>query len=150
MAINSQGSRILHADVSASPDPSPLVYVALEEVTSIGGPDGTLNLIDTSHLGSTAKEYLPGLADNGTITLALNFTAGTKQMVMKDLFDGSADANPFRIQIPTTSARTAYHTFDFDAIVTRWSLADAVDSKVTLNITLQTTGGVDYVGVVTA
>jgi hypothetical protein len=147
MAINSQGSRILHADVSASPNPSPLVYAAIEEVTSIGGPDGTLNLIDASHLGSVRKEYLAGLADNGTITLACNFTAGAKQMDMFDLFNGSADPQPFRIQIPTTSARTAFHTFDFDAIVTRWSLADAVDAKVTLNITLQTTGGVEYVGV---
>jgi hypothetical protein len=148
VAINSQGSQILHADVSASPDPSPLVYVELEEVTQINGPDGSLNLIDTSHLGSTRKEYLPGLADNGTIQLACNFTAGTKQMEMFDLFNGSADPQPFRIKIPTDSTRTEFHTFDFDAIVTRWSLADAVDSKVGLNITLQTTGGVEYVGIV--
>jgi hypothetical protein len=148
MALNSQGSKILHADISASPDPSPLVYAEIEEVTSIGGPDGTLNLIDVSHLGSSRKEYLPGLADNGTITLACNFTAGTKQMDLFDLFNESSDPQPFRIQIPTDSSRTAFHTFDFNAIVTRWSLADAVDAKVSLNITLQTTGGVEYVGVV--
>jgi hypothetical protein len=147
MAINSQGSKILWADVSASPNPSPLVYAEIEEVTSIGGPDGTLNLIDVSHLGSTRKEYLPGLADNGTITLACNFTAETVQMEMFDLFNASADPQPFRIQIPTSSARTTFHTFDFDGIVTRWSLADAVDAKVSLNITLQTSGGVAYVGV---
>lgn len=147
MAINSQGSRILHADISASPVPSPLVYVAIEEVTSINGPDGSANLIDASHLGSTGKEYLSGLADNGTVQVAANFTAGTKQMDMFDLFNGSADPQPFRIQIPTTSARTAFHTFDFEGIVTRWSIADAVDSKVTLNMTIQTSGGVEYVGV---
>ena len=142
MAINSQGSKILHASAAASPS----VYVELEEVTSIGGPDGTLNLIDVSHLGSTRKEYLPGLADNGTITLACNFTAGTKQMAMFALFNGSADPNEFRIKIPTDATKTLFHTFDFNAIVTRWSLADAVDAKVTLNITLQTTGGVVYRG----
>jgi hypothetical protein len=147
MAINSQGSRILHADVSASPDPSPLVYAAIEEVTQINGPDGSLNLIDVSHLGSTAKEYLPGLADAGTIQLAMNATMETKQLHLKDMFDGSSDPEPFRIQIPTDSTRTQFHTFDFLGIVTRWSLADAVDSKVTLNVTLQTSGGVEYVGI---
>lgn len=144
MAINSQGSKIL---LGADPDVSPIVYNAIEEVTSINGPDGSLNLIDTSHLGSTGKEYLPGLADNGTIQLAMNFTAGTRQMDLFDLFNGSADPQAFRIQIPTDSTRTQFHTFDFMAIVTRWSIADAVDSKVSLNVTLQTTGGVEYVGV---
>lgn len=142
MAINSQGSKILHAPRTASPS----VYAAIEEVTSIGGPDGTLNLIDVSHLQSSRKEYLPGLADNGTITLACNFTAGTQQMQLFDMFNNSSDPEEFRIQVPTDSTRTSFHTFNFLALVSKWSLADAVDSKVVLNITLQTTGGVNYAG----
>lgn len=143
MAINSQGSKIQHASAASSPSS----YQDIEEVTSIGGPDGTLNLIDVSHLQSSRKEYLPWLADNGTITLACNFTAGAQQMALFDMFNNSSDPEEFRIKVPTTSARTNFYVFDFLALVSKWSLADAVDSKVVLNITLQTTGGVHYGGI---
>lgn len=139
MAINSQGSRILHVGLGSPGD-----YQALEQVTSIGGPNGTLSLIDVSHLGSTRKEYLPGLADNGQISLTCNFTAGEKQMQMFDLFNSSADPTAFRIEIPSTSARTNYHRFSFLAIVMKWALTDGVDKKVDLSIDIQTTGGLTY------
>lgn len=139
MAINAQGSKVLHSSAS-----SPAAFTAIEQVTSITGPTGTLKLIDTSHLGSTRKEYLPGLADNGTIQLKCNFTAGTKQMEMFDLFNASSDASQFQIKIPTDSTRTVFYTFDFMAIVTKWALTETVDDKVGLDIELQTTGGVTY------
>jgi hypothetical protein len=139
MAINSQGSKLQHSGPG-----SPAAYVDLEEVTSIGGPDGSLNLIDVSHLGSSRKEYLPGLADNGTIQVEANFTGETKQMDMFDLFNNTSDPEPFRILIPTDSTRTSFHQFDFLGIVSKWSVADAVDSKVKLTMTIQTTGGVTY------
>jgi hypothetical protein len=143
MALNAQGSKILHS--SGGVGDSPSSYVAIEQVISISGPDGSASLIDVSHLGSTRKEYLPGLADNGQIQLSCNFTAGTKQMEMFDNFNANADPEPFEIQIPTSSGASTYHRFRFSAIVTKWSLAEAVDQKVTLNITLQTTGGVAYI-----
>lgn len=141
MALNSQGSKIYH-----SAELSPSAWQALEEVTSIGGPDGSAALIDVSHLGSTRKEYLPGLADSGQIALECNYTAGTEQQDMLRMFNETADAEAFRIQIPTTSAKTLFYTFDFLAIVMKWGLADAVDAKVKLTVTLQTTGGVTYIG----
>jgi hypothetical protein len=144
MALNSQQSRIEHATAGNSPS----VYAELEEVTSISGPSGTANLIDTTHLRSTGKEYLPGLADFGEITLAMNFTGGTKQMELFDLFSTNADAQEFRIRIPSAAGATTYHTFTFSAVVSGWALSEGVDDKVNLNITLRTTGGVDYVGVV--
>lgn len=139
MAINSQGSRVLHSGPG-----SPSAYAALEEVTSISGPDGSANLIDVSHLQSTRKEYLAGLADNGTIQLECNFTGGTKQMDMFTLFNSNSDPEPFKIQIPETSALADYHEFTFLGIVTKWSLAEAVDDKVKLTMTIQTTGGLTY------
>jgi hypothetical protein len=139
MALGSQGSRIAH-----SPAGSPAVYVDLEEVTSIGGPDGTLNLIDVSHLKSLRKEYLPGLADNGTISVECNFIAGTEQMLLFDMFNTSAVAEQFRIQIPTDPTWTQFHGFLFDGIISKWTLGETVDDKSKLSITIQTTGGVTY------
>jgi hypothetical protein len=144
MALNSQGSRIKHASSGVSPS----VYTAIEEVVSINGPDGTANLIDVSHLQSTRKEYLQGLADNGSISLECNFTGGTKQMELYDLFNNTSDAEEYKLEIPSSSAKTNFHTFVFDAIVTKWSVAPSTDDKVKLSITLQTTGGVSYLGVI--
>lgn len=139
MAINSQGSKISHSNGG-----SPTVYNYLEQVTKISGPDGSAALIDVSHLLSTRKEYLPGLADNGQIQLECNFTGGTEQLALFDMFNTTADPQQFRIEIPKDSTKTLFHQFDFNALVLKWGLADAVDSKVVLNVTLQTTGGVVY------
>lgn len=143
MAINSQGSQFLHSGPG-----SPASYVAIEEVISIGGPQGTATLIDVSHLGSTRKEYLQGLADNGAVQLSCNFTGATKQMDMFTMFNTTADPEQFMLKIPSDSTKTTFHTFVFDGIVTKWELADATDAKVTLAITVQTTGGVTYSGVI--
>jgi hypothetical protein len=140
VAINSQGSKLGHAASGASPT----TFNYVEEVTSISGPNGTLNLIDVSHLLSTRKEYLPGLADNGTIDVECNFTAGTEQMLLFDMFNTSADPEEFQIEVPTDSTRTQFHKFRFFGIMSKWSLGDAVDSKVKLSMTIQTTGGVNY------
>lgn len=139
MAINSQGSYVDHNDGS-----SPSVWGVLEEVTSIQGPDGSAAQIDTTHLLSTGKEYLPGLGDPGQLQLECNFTAGTKQMALKAMFDANSDPQPFRVHIPTTSAKTNYHVFSFLALVSKWSLNEAVDDKAKLSIALKISGAVNY------
>jgi hypothetical protein len=140
MAINSQGSSILHDNGN-----SPGAYTAIEEVSSINGPQGTASLIDVSHLGSSRKEYLQGLADDGQIQITANFIAGAQQMDLKRMFNENADPEAFLIQIPTDSTKTAYHKFYFSALVMKWSITDGVDAKVVLDMTLQTSGGVTYV-----
>jgi hypothetical protein len=142
MALNSQGSSILHS--SSGTGDSPAAYTAIEQVTNIAGPDGRSNLIDVSHLGSSRKEFLPGLADNGQIQVTANFTGGTKQMEMFDNFNSSADPEQFRIDVPTARNASTYHHFWFLGIVTSWSLSEAVDAKVVLTMTIQTSGGVTY------
>jgi hypothetical protein len=124
MALNAQGSKILHSSLD-----SPASYTAIEEVTSISGPDGSANLIDVSHLGSTRKEYLTGLADNGQIQMACNFTAGTKQMEMFDLFNNSSSPSQFQINVPHSPGSSSYYKFFFLGIVTKWSLSEAVDDR---------------------
>lgn len=143
MALNSQGSQLTHASSSGG------TFAAVEEVVSISGPNGTLSLIDVSHLGSTRKEYLPGLADNGTIDVECNFIAGTEQMALYTMFNDSSDPEFFQIRIPTDSSKTRFHQFSFQGIMSKWALADAVDAKVRLSMTIQTTGGVSYDGPVT-
>lgn len=139
MAINARNSAVYHSGPG-----SPADYAAIEQVTSISGPDGSVNLIDVTHLGSSGKEYLAGLPDSGSLSLECNFTAGTKQMDLFDNFQASADAEPFYLQIPTASGASTYHTFYFNAVVSKWQLSEAVDQQVKLSIGLKISGAVTY------
>lgn len=139
MAINAQGSYLEH-----TPDGSPEVWDELEECKSIDGPSASAGNTETTHLRSTAKEYLPQLPDNGEVTLTCNFVAGTEQMRLRDMFVNQSDPQRFRIKVPTDSTKTTFHIFSFLASVTRWATSEAVDAAVPLNITLKVTGDVAY------
>lgn len=113
----------------------------IEEVNNITGPDGKAKLIDTTHLRSTGKEYLQGLADFGQISLDMNFKGATQQMFLRTMYATQSDAKTFRIKVPDGAS---YHVFTFLAIVTSWNLDLKTDDKVGLKATLQVTGGVTY------
>jgi hypothetical protein len=139
MAINSRNSKVFHSGPG-----SPAAYASIEHVVTISGPDGSAQLIDTTDLESSGKEYLPGLPDSGSLQLECNYTAGTKQMDLFDNFQASADPEPFYLQIPTAVGAATNHTFYFNAVVSKWSLSEAVDQQVKLSIGLKISGAVTY------
>lgn len=115
----------------------------IEEVVNITGPDGKAKLIDTTHLKSTGKEYLQGLADWGALSCDCNFTGETYQMFVRTMYATQAPATTFRVKIPDETG-AAYHVFTFEGIVTSWNLDVKTDDKVGLKIALQVSGAVDY------
>jgi hypothetical protein len=114
----------------------------IEEVNNITGPDGKAKLIDTTHLRSTGKEYLQGIADFGQVSLDMNFTGDTYQMYLRSLYANQSAKKMFRLRIPDDAG--GYHVFTFDAVVTSWNLDLKTDDKAGLKATIQVTGGVDY------
>jgi predicted secreted protein len=138
MGLKSQLSTLEMGD-GASPE----VFAAIEKVTSISGPDGSANLIDITHLTSTGKEYLQGLADFGKIQLDINFTGAVTQMLLRTKYATQANAANYKLKIPTGTG--TFHSFNFAAIVTSWSLAAKTDDKVALTVPLQISGSVTYV-----
>lgn len=137
MALKAQQSFIEMGD-GASPE----AFAEVEECSSITGPDGSANLINTTHLRSTGKEYLPGLADFGKISLACNFTGATQQMLLRTKYATQADPVNYKLQIP--DGEGGFHIFAFAAIVSAWSLSLPTDDKVGLSVTLQISGAVAY------
>ncbi len=137
MALHAQQSRIL----VASGDGGSPVLQEIEEVNNITGPDGKAKLIDTTHLRSTGKEYLPGIADFGQISLDMNFTGKRNQIFLRNMYATQSDAKTFRILVPDGAG---FHAFTFSAIVTSWNLDLKTDDKAGLKATLQVTGGVVY------
>ncbi len=137
MAITGQGS-IIYLGAG-----SPTVYTAIEQVVTIAGPQQSQNLIDSSHLSSTSKEYILGLADGGTIQLTCNFVGGalSNQIALKTALDNGSSALEFKIKTPTAPGASTYHQFVFRAVVNQWQLNLPTDGKAELTVGLQLTGG---------
>lgn len=140
MALKAQQSFIEVLDDTLG---SPGTFSEVEEVNNITGPDGKAKLIDTTHLRSTGKEYLQGIADFGQISLDCNFTGEPEQMFLRDMYSSQSPAKAFRIRVPD-DASNYHHVFTFNAIVTSWNLDLKTDDKAGLKVTLQVSGGVTY------
>lgn len=75
--IKSQGSKVYlsneNADLTVY---GSATFAQVGQVHNIGAPSGEANDIETTHLDSTAKEYLIGLPDNGSIEIGMNALSG--------------------------------------------------------------------------
>lgn len=138
-AVNAQGARVWF-----KPAGSPDSWAKIEEVTSIGEPSSAAAQIDVSHLESTGHEFIAALPNYGQVAIACNFTGEHVQTALYDMFANNAEAANFRIEIPTTSAKSNFHRFSFNATVAKWAVSAAVDQKVPLSLTLQISGGITY------
>ncbi len=105
------------------------------EVTSIAGFDGEAADIDTTHLRSTAKEFLTGLQDFGGVTLALwmkNADAGQKKLRS---LKGAAAVGTFSITLSDGTVAA------FRGLVKSFSLSNITpDGAVSGNVSIKVTG----------
>jgi len=138
MARNAQGSYLDH-----SANASPLVWGELEECKNIDGPTSQSGQSETTHLRSTAKEFLAQLQDAGEVTLSCNYIGGTVQLALREMFRTQADPQHFRIHLPTDSTKTIFDQFWFRASVTQWQLGAQVDNAIPLTLRLKVSGDVD-------
>lgn len=135
-AIKTQGSTLQVGD--AVPGTSPLSYLTVGDLQSISGPGGQAAEIDTTHLGSAAKEYLIGLPDNGEITLAGSFV------------ESDVGQRELRTAREAQTSRDVKITLSdgvilaFVAFVRAFSINEQPDTKVDFSCTLRVTGAVTY------
>jgi hypothetical protein len=108
------------------------------QAVSWSGPRFDRNEIDTTHLASTAKEYLLGLKDPGEFTIDVNFDLSDPgQSLVWDQLDVTAPAH-FTATFPSTPATG----FTFDALVKGFESSGNADDKIDGTITLRITGPV--------
>jgi hypothetical protein len=72
MATQSQGTQFYISDSTGSPT----VFKEITGVKDFTGPGGKTTILDASTLSSTAKEKLPGLPDEGSYSLTVNYKSG--------------------------------------------------------------------------
>lgn len=121
---------------------SPWTYHELEEITGAPTVGESLQLEDVTHLQSTAREYIGGLADGDEITAECNRVIASPSV--QDYFIANqGQTESFRATClnrrvsPNTSK-----VYTFDAVLNRWSEAPSVGTASKINFTMKITGGV--------
>jgi hypothetical protein len=144
MAEESQGVRLFQA-TAVSPNNlvrSTLATAKIGEISDFTGPGGAAAVIDVTHLGSTAKEKLIGLRDEGQLSFSLNFNATDVGQV---LFIADRAARTKRTYVLKFSSSDAVpHEVLFQGYPMQFSIAGAVDNKVTANAVIEITGPASY------
>jgi hypothetical protein len=111
------------------------------ELTNFTGPGGQANEIDVTHLGSTAREFVMGLKDSGTVTAELQFKPGdVGQVFLRKRQEVLSVPTAFVLKL----SDTANTELTFNAFVQNFSISGAVDDKVTASVTLRVTGDVTW------
>jgi len=124
------------ATVAASSD----TFTSIVGVVSFDGPGGEATVIDTTHMGSTAKEKLMGLMDEGQLSLTTNYSSGDAgQAALR-----SARASRTLKNIKITFADSGAETADFKAYVLGMPLSGGVDDKVGAVFSLEITGAITW------
>lgn len=133
--LKSQGCGIYISDKA-----SPEVFSEIGQVMSISGPDGSVTEIDVTNLSSTAKEFIIGLPDEGSVSLEVSWDYADATANHDTLWAARAASTQEHVQIRLSdSPRT---TMDFQCFVTTYSVSLGVDDKVGATIGLRITGAV--------
>ncbi len=126
----SQAQSTQNTDVKIGDGASPEVFTSIAEVISIDGPGGDRQLIDVTHLKSTAREKRAGLRDSGDLTLTMNRIVGDNGQDALIAAEAGDDPVNFRVIYPDGEQE------DFAGIVTSFRESAAIDDvrKVTVGI----------------
>ena len=79
-------------------------YTTIAEVLQIGPIGSTTSEVDVTNLDSTAKEYIGGLPDGGSLEFKVNWLAGNTQQ--NALRDGVGTTKPFQVAWSDNSGAT--------------------------------------------
>jgi hypothetical protein len=114
---------------------------AIAEVTSLSGPNGTLNTIDATSYDSTSTEYLAGMPDSGEVSFDFNFIGSDAQQqgLESDRVNGVLGSYTLVLNDHATNKTT----YSFSAYVTAFGLnPGGVGDKLSGSCTLRISGAV--------
>jgi predicted secreted protein len=114
----------------------------IAEVNSIDGPGMTKDVLEVTSLDTDAgyNEFITGFAEGGTLTLDMNFTRETYEL-MKEDFE-SDEVRSYRIQLPDYDSEPS--TFTIEGLVIELPITMTADDKVTVDVVIQITSQVVY------
>ncbi len=113
-------------------------WVSIAEISAIDGPTKTRETIEVTALDSVGgyREYIPSLREGGTISLTMNYTRATYDLMNTDFEDN--DRQNYLISIPDDDKTH----MEFEGLVTEIPFSASVGDKITANVTIKITGKV--------
>ena len=132
--IRSQGCYLAKENTSTSP----ISWDTIGQVTDISGPDGSTSQVEVTHLLSTGKEYVAGLADFGQFQFTVQWdhaTTSTQHAALYDDFVAGTTDN-YRLYF-SDSPQTILAATGFPS---GYSLSLGVDQPVQANISIKISG----------
>ena len=110
------------------------------EVNAIEGPGMTKDTLEVTSLDTDAgyNEFITGFTEGGTLTLDMNFTRETYEL-MKEDFE-SDEVRSYRIQLPDYDSEPS--TFTIEGLVIELPITMTADDKVTADVVIQITSQV--------
>lgn len=135
MAIPTQGTQLQLGD-SAGSAPT---FTTLFQIVSIRGPGGVTSKINTTHLLSVAREYLPGLPDDGDLTFEGNYDPSNALWQELETLRKTIPPELRTWKIIYTDSGSAEE--EFDAYITGLEKNIQTEDRVLATVTVAITGG---------
>ena len=133
--LKTQGTKLYRGTGTGSPE----TFVEVINITDFNGPSPSRPEIDKTNLSSTAKEYLLGLKDFGTMTFNGNMAPGNT--IHQTILETDLDADtPRNWKVEFEDGSTAV----FAAFVQGFPLQGGVDDIVKYSLTLRITGEITW------
>lgn len=110
--------------------------ISVGNVVGFNGPSGSANVIDCSHLGSTAREKRMGLPDEGSLSMDVLFSATDGGQKKLRECRAARTQGHFAIKLTDASSNHVHG----DCYVTGFAITGAVDEILKGSITLEITG----------
>lgn len=130
----SQGLSVQYGD-GASPE----VFTSLANITDHDGPNAENPDVDVTDLSSTAKEFLPGLTENGELSVNLNFDPTATSHLAAIADQEARTVRNWRIRWGMVSPA---RTWTFQAYVKSFQTRSQVDGPLTGALTLKISGAI--------
>jgi len=110
----------------------------LAEINSISGPTMKRDFIDVTSLDSVGgyREFITGFRDAGTVSLSMNFTRDTFDLMKADFED--ADHGNYEIVLSDDENTS----LEFQGLVTELPFNIKPDDKITADVTIKISGQV--------
>jgi len=120
------------------------VFTAIPYLQSISGPDETFDTIDstthTSIENGGYREFITGLADGGELTTTINWHADEETHQALQAAQKARELVSFQLYWPQFDED---NLCDFNGYITGLTRASPTDEKITRDLTIKITGGVD-------
>lgn len=120
---------------------SPPVYTTIGEVVSIGPLAQKKDLIEVTHLESTAKEFIGGLSNGQEIEIVCNYIpTNTQQVALWTAAGTTSAAKLFKYVLPSGGGSL---TFSFSAVVLSSSIGPTTPNTATqISFGVQVSGSI--------